>query len=95
MQVMRTLTSSPLRRPPRPPLIARSAIELAAVCSTIAVLVAYALHEFAGVGEAPIVIGVLVVASIVGWTQPAVRNAPRPTGRLAPHVIQRAARRSG
>ena len=60
--------------------VPRSAIELAAVLSVLLGTLAYALHRFVGVGEMPIVLGALLVASIVGWHQPALRAAPRRTG---------------
>lgn len=61
----------------------RSTFEIAALTSVLLATLAYALHRFAGVGETPIVLGAIVVASIVGWNQPALRAAPRRAGRLA------------
>lgn len=65
----------------------RASTELATLVSAVAVALAYALHRFAGVGEAPIVLGTLLLASIVGWNQPAVRRAQPRRGRLVPVVV--------
>jgi len=69
---------------PRP---LRATIDLAILASGVAVVLAYVLNRFVGVGEAPIVLGTLAMASVVGWTQPAVRSRPRPCGRLTPVVV--------
>ena len=70
----------------------RATYELAGVASVVAVTFAYALHRFIGLGEMPIVLGTLVLASILGWSQPVVRAAPRRadnrrTGHLTPVVV--------
>lgn len=65
----------------------RATIELATLVSAAAVVLAYAVHRFAGLGEAPIVLGTLLLASIIGWNQPAVRRAPPRRGRLVPVVV--------
>ena len=71
----------------RPAAKRRATIELAGLTSVLAVALTYALHRFAGLSEMPLVLGTLVIASIVGWTQPALRAAPRRTGRLTPVVV--------
>jgi len=84
----RTMTDP--RRADRPRVTGsprRSTIELAVVASLLAVTVAYTLSRFAGVGEMPIVLGTLLVASILGWTQPALRAAPRRTEGPVPVVV--------
>ena len=55
-----------------------ASIELAVVVSLVAVALAVALSSFAGGAQAPIVIGTIIVASIIGWSQPAARLRPVP-----------------
>jgi hypothetical protein len=73
----------------RRPALRRGTYELALVTSVLAIALTYALHRFAGVTEMPLVLGTLVVASIIGWTQPALRATPRRTGRLTPVTVRR------
>lgn len=62
----------------------RTTLDLALLVSTIAVTFALALRWFAGIGEAPIVLATLAVASFIGWRQPAARVAPVETDQLEP-----------
>ena len=82
-----THTRTPHRATEPRRAIARSTVELGIVASVLAVTLAYALHRFAGVGELPIVLGTLVAASVIGWTQPALRAAPRRAERLATVIV--------
>lgn len=54
-------------------------VTLASSVSIVALLVAAALHFFAGVNEGPLVIGTILVASIAGWV-----NAYLPPSEAAP-----------
>lgn len=45
-----------------------SPLVLAAVVSVVAALIAVVANVVIGIGEAPLVIGTLVVASVAGWT---------------------------
>ena len=63
---------------PAPRGVSIASIELAVVVSLLAVALAVALSSFAGVAQAPIVIGTIIAASVVGWSQPAARLRPVP-----------------
>jgi hypothetical protein len=76
-----------MKRERRPAAKRRATYELAGLTSVLAVALTYTLHRFAGIGEMPLVLGTLVIASIIGWTQPALRAAPRRTGRLTPVIV--------
>jgi hypothetical protein len=51
----------------------RTTFDLALIVSTAAATLAVALSWFFGVTEAPIVVGTVIAASVVGWRQPAAR----------------------
>ncbi len=71
------MTTTNIPRSARPG-VSIASIELAVVVSLLAVALAVALSSFAGVATAPIVIGTIVAASVVGWSQPAARLHPAP-----------------
>lgn len=58
---------------------------LAVVVSLIAAATAVALFHFAHVTQTAIVIGTIIAASIVGWTQPAARLKPVPVRARRTH----------
>jgi hypothetical protein len=66
-------------REPRAKFRRVETVTLASSVSIVALLVATALHLFAGVDEVPLVIGTIVVASIAGWV-----NAYLPGDAQAP-----------
>jgi len=51
-------------------------IELAVVVSTLCLTIALALSWFVGVSEQWLMLGTIVAASVIGWTQPAARLRP-------------------
>ncbi len=67
---MDVMTNSPRNRSWRAP------VELALAVSVMALAAALALRWFVGLGEGPIVIGTIVIASIIGWRQPEARVRP-------------------
>lgn len=70
-------------------------IALAAIVSVVAVAVAVTAHLAFGVGETPLVIGTLVVASIIGWVNADRRSTatvtPMPGGSHRSHGLSHAA----
>lgn len=50
---------------------------LAAATSVLAAAIAIAAHVVFGIGETPLVIGTLVVASAIGWSNTSAVDRPR------------------
>jgi uncharacterized membrane protein YczE len=67
----------------------RTTFDIALLVSTAAATLAVALSWYFGVNEAPIVLGTVIAASIIGWRQPAARLHParvRPFESSGPRV---------
>jgi hypothetical protein len=69
MRVMNVIGYAPptLPRHPRRKFHRVETVTLASSVSIVALLIATGLHRFAGIAEAPLVIGTIVVASVAGW----------------------------
>lgn len=77
---MHIMSSTP-HRSSTAPTEWRTTFDLALLVSTVAVALAIGLST-AGVGEAPIVLLTLTVASVVGWRQPSARISLAPVMQL-------------
>jgi hypothetical protein len=81
MEAMNAIGFAPhgFHRPTRRARLRRvDTVTLASSVSILALLVTTVLHSLAGVGESPLVIGTIVVASIAGWVNAALPGAQTP-----------------
>ncbi len=92
MRVMNVVGYAPpsLPRYPRRRLHRIEIVTLASSVSIVALLLAAALHVFAGIAEGPLVVGTILVASIAGWVNaylPPAAAAPGDGGHEIPDVM--------